>query len=268
LSKERRVAIYKIAQKHDFIIIEDEPYYFLQMPEYTTDVSQRKSEAQTHEEFVDSLVPSFISLDVDGRVLRLDSFSKVLGPGLRFGWVIGQPTLLERILRLHEVSVQAPAGLTQSIVNGLLQRWGQEGYLDWLIGLRAEYTIRRDATIDAVEKYFPKEISHYNPPVAGMFFTISFDASKHPKFATEYDSDPLKVEAALFDQSVKEGALLIPGSWFKTCGQTNPPQPEVDAKPGSENTIFFRGTYAAVSLEKIDLGLENFSKAVKVQFGL
>ena len=42
--------------------------------------------------------------------MRLDSFSKVLAPGLRLGWIVGQKDLLERYVRLHEVSVQNPSG--------------------------------------------------------------------------------------------------------------------------------------------------------------
>lgn len=268
LSVERRKAIYKLAQDHDFIIVEDEPYYYLQMETYTTDVAAREGKTvHGHKEFVSALVTSFISLDVDGRVVRLDSFSKVLAPGSRIGWVVAQKPLLERYMRLHEVSVQTPSGFTSSLVNGTLQRWGQEGYLDWLIGLRSEYTHKRDVAIDAVNKYFPKEVSHFTPPVAGMFFTVKFDASKHPKFATEFGKDPLKVENALYEEGLKQGALLIPGSWFKATGQTNPPQKD-HTVPGTENIIFFRGTYAAVPLDKLVIGLERFAQGVTEQFGL
>lgn len=269
LSNERREAIYKIACKHDFIIVEDEPYYFLQMDEYTTDILARGAKkVQDHDQFLEALVKSFISIDVEGRVLRLDSFSKVLAPGLRLGWIVGQDRLLERILRLHEVSIQAPAGLTQSITNGLLQRWGQKGYLDWLIQLRAEYTLKRDVAIDSVRKFFPSEVISFVPPVAGMFFTVLFDAAKHPKFATEYNSDPLEVEKAVYEQALKQGCLMIPGSWFLVNGVTNPPQPELPPNPATKNSFFFRGTYAAVSAEQLVVGLENFGKAVKIEFGL
>src|SRR5262245_11769850 len=72
---QRRKDIYRVCQKHDIIIIEDEPYYFLQMEPYqgkptlVPDISSS--------DLIRSLVPSFMSLDGDGRVLRLDSLSKV-----------------------------------------------------------------------------------------------------------------------------------------------------------------------------------------------
>lgn len=268
LSVERRKAIYKLAQLHDFVIIEDEPYYFLQMETYTSDVSARKKEpVKSHQAFIDALVTSFIELDVDGRVLRVDSFSKVLAPGCRFGWITAQKAFIERLLRVHEVTIQAPSGFTQSIINGLLQRWGQAGYLNWLIQLRAEYTIKRDVAIDAIAKHFPKEVTHYNPPVAGMFFTIQLDASKHPKFETEFGKDPMKVEEDLFEKGLGGGALMIPGSWFKAKGQTNPPQ-EVKEDEALKNIIFFRGTYAAVPLDQLALGLQRFGKTIAEEFGL
>ncbi|KAK6462633.1 aromatic amino acid aminotransferase [Scheffersomyces coipomensis] len=272
LSFERRQEIYKLASKHDFIIVEDEPYYFLQMEAYTTDKSQRTSTiVHNHEEFLKALVPSFLSIDTEGRVIRLDSFSKVLAPGLRFGWIVGQKELLERIVRLHEVSIQAPSGVTQSLVNGLLQKWGQKGYLDWLIGLRLEYTHKRDVAIDAVSKYLPSEVVNFSPPVAGMFFTVNIDPTKHPKFKTEFAEDALKVEDAVYEQGIKQGCLMIPGSWFKSEGQSNPPQHELEhaSLVAAHNPhVFFRGTYAAVPLDALVVGIEKFGEAIKIEFEL
>lgn len=268
LSAERRKQIYDIACKYDFLIIEDEPYYFLQMETYTKDKAAREGKAvHDHDEFLKALVPSFISLDVEGRVVRLDSFSKVLAPGLRLGWIVGQKDLLERYVRLHEVSVQNPSGLSEALANALLRKWGHSGYLDWLIGLRAEYTHKRDVAIDALDQFVPKEVSSFNPPVAGMFFTVTLDASKHPKYK-EFLEDPLKVEAAVHEQAIKQGCLLAPGSWFKAEGQSSPPQKNLPANPSHKTHIFFRGTYAAVPLDQLVVGLEKFGKAVRAEFGL
>lgn len=267
LSNERRAAIYKIAQKYDILIIEDEPYYFLQMEQYTKDVNARAGKAvHDHKEFVSALVKSFLSLDTDGRVLRLDSSSKTLAPGSRIGWITGRASFIERFSRLQEVSAQSASGFSQAIVSGTLNRWGQSGYLDWLIKVRAEYTHKRDVTADSIFKYFPTEVVEFFPPVAGMFFTFKIDASKHPKFSTELNNDPKKVEQAIFDKAVENGALMIPGSWFVAEGQTNPPQKtEIKAK---DNTIFFRGTYAATPLDQLVKGIERFGAAIKSEFGL
>lgn len=267
ISGDRRRAIYKLAQKHDLLIIEDEPYYFLQMEPYTRDLAVRESKhVHGHAELIKALVPSYLSMDIEGRVIRLDSVSKTIAPGVRFGWILAQKNLLQHFVRLHEVTIQCPSGFSQSLLNGLFQRWGQEGYLQWLVGLRAEYTHKRDVAIDALYKYFPQEVVEILPPVAGMFFIVHIDASKHPKFA-ELGSDPLKVEDAVYERGLENGCLMIPGSWFKSEGQTNPPQPEVPVDESQKNIIFFRGTYAAVPLDELERGLEKFGKAVKLEFG-
>ncbi|ODV79663.1 aromatic amino acid aminotransferase [Suhomyces tanzawaensis NRRL Y-17324] len=268
LSTERRHQIYEIAKKHDILIIEDEPYYFLQMETYTRDKALRESKkVHSHEEFVKAMVPSFISIDTEGRVIRLDSFSKVLAPGIRIGWIVGQDNLLERFTRYHEVSIQNPSGIAQSLTNGVLQKWGQPGYLDWLIGLRAEYTHKRDVAIDAMVENFPEEVVSYVAPVAGMFFAFNIDASKHPKFV-ELGSDPLKIELLIYEQAIKQGSLMIPGSWFKADGQSNPPQKHLVENPRTKTEFFFRGTYAAIPLDELKRGIEKFGKAIKIEFGL
>lgn len=76
-SLERKKKVYAVCQKHDLLIFEDDPYYYLQ--------------------FQSPRVPSYFSLDTDGRVLRFDSMSKILSSGLRIGWVTGPPALVERI---------------------------------------------------------------------------------------------------------------------------------------------------------------------------
>lgn len=257
LTVERRKEIYDIACKYDFVIVEDEPYYFLQMDEYKTGIKSN-IETPSHEDFLKVLVKSFISMDIEGRVLRLDSFSKVLAPGTRIGWIVGQKDLLERFIRLHEVSIQAPSGFSQSLVQGLLGRWGQSGYVDWLIALRKEYTIKRDFTMNCLEKYMPKEVVSWNPPIAGMFFTVVIDASKHPDFETKFDKDPIQVETAVYEHGLKSGCLMIPGSWFKSP----------NFKESDSTDFFFRGTYAAVPLETLGVGLERFAKAIKEEFKL
>jgi aromatic amino acid aminotransferase I len=92
LSLERKRAIYDICVVYDVIICEDDPYYFLTFPPYVLP-SQRQSRTNgsihgvssadktssvfDEQALIDSLVPTFLSLDTQGRVIRLDTFSKV-----------------------------------------------------------------------------------------------------------------------------------------------------------------------------------------------
>ena len=174
-STARRKSIYRVAQKHDVYIIEDEPYYFLQMEPYIGPDSDAISLPSTNSEFLSALVTPYLSFDVDGRVMRMDSFSKVVAPGSRMGWITASAQIVERFVRHNENSVQNPSGFSQIILFKILdETWGHGGYLRWLMHLRAEYTRRRNVLLGACEKYLPKEVVSWDPPMAGMFVRLLF----------------------------------------------------------------------------------------------
>jgi len=231
---ERRRQLYAVAQKHDLAIIEDEPYYFLQMQPYTGPGQPPAPLPANHKEFLKSIIPSLLSMDVDGRVIRLDSFSKVLAPGSRCGWVVAPKQVCERIQRHAEVSTQHPAGISQVILHRLLdEEWGHSGYLDWLINLRVEYTQRRDVLMKACDEYLPGDICSWTPPVAGMFHWMHLDVSKHPDFGKR---SVLSIEDEVFKTAVAGGVLIAPGSYFLA-----------DTEAELQH-IFFRTTFAAVAV--------------------
>ena len=80
---ERKKEIYEIARQHNLLILEDDPYYYLQFGEK---------------------IPSYLSMDVDGRVLRFDSMSKILSSGLRVGWATGPVELINVMNLVTQVS--------------------------------------------------------------------------------------------------------------------------------------------------------------------
>jgi aromatic amino acid aminotransferase I len=272
-SAERRKEIYKVAQKHNIYIIEDEPYYFLQMQPYTGADSAPVPPPANHEEFVKSLIPSYLSIDVDGRVLRVESFSKVLAPGSRTGWVVGSEQVIERFLRNTEVSAQHPSGISQLMLFKLLdEHWGHLGYFDWLINLRMQYTNRRNIMVQACEKHLPQEIASWIAPAAGMFVSlypcrssienntkmspqhwIQVDWKKHPELTSGKTRD--SIEEALFHAAINNGVLVSRGSWFKAAG-------------ASEDKLFFRATFAAASEENITEAIRRFGDALRVEFKL
>ncbi|KAH7152364.1 pyridoxal phosphate-dependent transferase [Dactylonectria estremocensis] len=176
-SVQRRKEIYKIASEFDLLIIEDEPYWYLQFPaaRFEEAKSRGLEIAQSEEpypfakksgyEFIDSLVPSYLNIDVDGRVIRLDTFSKTVAPGCRLGWITAQPALIERFERITEATTQQPSGFVQSLIAELIRGpqpaatvaafnalslhekatfggWQLDGWVRWLAGLRGEYERR------------------------------------------------------------------------------------------------------------------------------
>ncbi|PGH17907.1 hypothetical protein AJ79_00806 [Helicocarpus griseus UAMH5409] len=252
---QRRKDIYKVAQKHDIFIVEDEPYYFLQMQPYKGAGAAPDAPPSSHDEFLKTLIPSYLNIDVDGRVLRLESFSKVISPGSRVGWVVGSEQIVERYIRHSECSTQTASGMAQIILYKLLdESWGHAGYFDWLINLRMEYTNRRNKMLEACEKYLPKSIASWNPPAAGMFHWIKIDWRQHPGFRE--GKDHAAIEDSIFKAAIEEGALVSVGSWFVADHSI----PETD--------MFFRATYAAAPGDKIDEAIRRIGVALRAEFKL
>lgn len=138
----------------DVIIVEDDPYFFLQYPDIDLLATNPDYKTVSNDDFLTSLVPSFLRFDYQGRVIRLESFSKTLAPGLRLGYFIANPLFTERLLRATEVETQEPSGLSQAVVLALLKSWTTSGYITWLQNLRLEYQKRRDWMINAMRKSF------------------------------------------------------------------------------------------------------------------
>ncbi|CAI6038343.1 unnamed protein product [Clonostachys chloroleuca] len=252
--EKRRRDVYTVAQKHDLYIIEDEPYYFLQMQPYNSQGTTASPPPATNAEFLKSLIPSYLSIDVDGRVLRMDSFSKVLAPGTRTGWITASQQIVERYTRHSEVGTQGPSGVSQLMLFKLVDEyWGHDGYLDWLVHIRLGYTQRRQVILEACEKWLPREIVSWQPPVAGMFHWLKIDWRKHPLASSK---TILEIEDEIFMASIDQGALVIKGSQFYANKEEN------------HDTLYFRSTYASAPPDKINEAIRRFGTAVRSVFKL
>jgi aromatic amino acid aminotransferase I len=253
-SLDRRREIYAMARKHDLYIFEDEPYYFLQMQPYTGPDAPEVPPPTTHADFLKTLVPSYLSLDVDGRVMRADSFSKVLAPGSRTSWITASEQICDRFRTHADVSTQGPSGFSQLILFKLLdEQWGHAGYIDWLMHMRTEYTRRRNVMMEACDLYLPKEITSWVPPMAGMFHWIQVDWKQHPDYPRR---SLLEIEEEIFLTIVAHGTLVMKGSWFHA------------EKSVPSDTMFFRATYAAARFGQIDEAIRRLGDALRSSFGL
>jgi len=177
---ERRKKVLNLAREHDFMILEDDPYFYL----YFGDAPR---------------APSYFSLDeTRSRVLRFDSLSKVLSAGIRIGWMTGPPVLLEVIEMHTEISNLQTSTLTQAIVHKLLVQWGIEGFLRHTEKVAAFYRRKRDVFESAMKKHL-SGVAEWSPPQAGMFywFKISDDS-----------------EAFVRARAFEEGVLALPGTAF------------------------------------------------------
>ncbi|GJJ07014.1 hypothetical protein Clacol_001212 [Clathrus columnatus] len=161
MGAKRKLAIYDICVRYDIIIIEDDPYYFLQEGAYVpkalrpAKIQSQSEDVDDPEGFIKSLAPSYPKFDYQGRVIRLDSFSKIIAPGSRMGWFTCNPVFAERLDRLGETTTQAPSGFSQAIIIQLVaKQWGMKKFIRWLQDLRGEYTSRRDFIIDTIHELF------------------------------------------------------------------------------------------------------------------
>lgn len=222
----RRKEVYHVCSRYDVLIVEDDPYWTLQYPaaqsasngnsathqigsingKDNSDFSEHRSK-NTGYKFVDELIPSFLSIDKDGRVIRLDTFSKTIAPGCRLGWVTAQPAICEQIFRVTDATTQQPSGFVQAVVakmlsgldastnpessdGGLTQPstiWGLDGWIGWLEALRNKYRHRMEtmATFFHENRFKEREsgnieMFNFSWPKAGMFIWVKVNISSHP----------------------------------------------------------------------------------------
>ena len=249
---ERRKAVYHVAQRHDLCIIEDDPYYLLQLGDDMCHVGMDWPAQKAPAEYVRSLTPSYLSLDVSGRVLRLDTMSKILAPGLRCGWLTGCFELVSKFLNHTEFSTVAPSGPAQVMLHKLLdETWGHLGFIRWLSYLSQEYRQRRDVMIGACIRHLPPEICSWSKPGTGMFLWIRVDSSRHPKGRERL----FNVEERIYLRAKSHGVQVSKGSWFATGDNVS-----VDVR--------FRLTFAAAPVYCLELAIQRFGDALRAEFML
>lgn len=180
MTLERKQKVYELARKYNMLIIEDDPYYFLQ--------------------FQKPWAPTFLSMDEDGRVLRTDSFSKILSSGLRIGFVTGPKPLVDRVVLHIQASTMHTSTFTQLIVSQLLHNWGQDGFLKHIDSVIEFYRSQRNAMLSSADRWL-KDVAEWHPPLAGMFLWVKVKGVK--------DTQKLIMEKAL-----EKEVLLVPGGVF------------------------------------------------------
>ncbi|XP_075866834.1 kynurenine/alpha-aminoadipate aminotransferase, mitochondrial isoform X1 [Microcebus murinus] len=215
LTSDRKRAIYELARKYDFLIIEDDPYYFLQ--------------------FNKPWAPTFLSMDVDGRVIRADSFSKVLSAGLRMGFLTGPKPLIERVVLHTQVSTLHPSTFNQLMISQLLHQWGEEGFLAHVNRVIDFYRNQRDAVLAAADKWLG-DLAEWHVPTGGMFLWIKIKGISDAKQLIE-------------EKVIKKEVFMLPGNGFYV--DSSAPRPYV------------RVSYSSVSPEQMDVAFKILAQTIK-----
>ena len=188
LSAERRPRVLEIAQEFDLLVLEDDPYYWL-------NYGERARES------------SLLSKDTDSRVLRFDSFSKTLSSGLRLGFATGPPELIERLDLHSQATTLHTSGPAQALVSMLFDRW-EETHDSSAAGFRAHadavtefYRHRRDHFLKCAEEHLTG-VAEWTVPKAGMFAWL--------KVIGITDTDALIKTGAM-----AEKVIFVPGQSFQ-----------------------------------------------------
>eukprot|EP00126_Sphaerothecum_destruens_P004298 Sdes_comp18098_c0_seq1m7533 len=229
-TEERQKKIYEIARRpeNDLIILEDDPYFYLQFS------SLKK--------------PSFLSMDVDGRVLRFDSLSKVLSSGLRIGFVSGPKYLVDKINLHSQASTLHSSGISQSLALALLKKWNvhllynlnpskpqvSDDFKKHIDHVCKIYKSRRDTFIKLCDNYL-RGLAFWNVPTSGMFVWFHIPSVKDTKQLIE-------------TKAIEKKVILIPGSAFIPLNTTS---------------SYVRASFSTASAQEMEEALKRLASLIR-----
>lgn len=182
-SLAKRKAILEFAYRKDLVLIEDSPYREIR--------------------FIGEHLPSIYQLDQQGEnrniVVNLKTFSKILSPGVRIGWMMGHPTLISKFV----IAKQAMDLCTNVFAQKWLAEYMKTGKLyDVIKNTCDNYREKRNVMVEALEQYMPKRWDiNWTKPEGGLFLWISL-----PKY--------INTEELIFKAVEQEKVAFVVGSAF------------------------------------------------------
>lgn len=201
ISLERRRDLMSVARSAGLLLLEDDPYGALS---YSGDA-----------------LPSLLSIDAE-HVVHMGSFSKVLAPGLRVGYLIAPAVLHRKLVQAKQAADLHTPSFTQRVVYETIK----DGFLDRHVPtIRALYGQRCAHMLAALEKHFPSGVT-WNRPEGGMFIWVQL-----PKGVNSIE---------LLERAIEHNVAFVPGAPFFA----NDPQ---------ANTL--RLSFVTVPGDKIDRGI-------------
>lgn len=182
MSLEKRKGLYELACKYDFIILEDNPYGDLR--------------------FAGSDVPSIKSMDTEHRVIYTGTFSKILAPGLRVGYVSAPKEIIAKITVCKQVADVHTNIWAQAVCAEFLERTDMDTYLE---KLRAVYRRKCNLMADGIRRHFSGKVQ-WEMPQGGLFLWCTLpDDCDMPAFCTkavqEYSIAVVPGNAFLVDET-------------------------------------------------------------------
>ncbi|MBS5593813.1 MAG: PLP-dependent aminotransferase family protein [Clostridiales bacterium] len=209
---ERRKKLIELANKYDVAILEDNPYGELR--------------------FEGEIQPSLKSLDTEGRVVFMGTFSKVFSPGVRLGWFCAAPDILDKFNKIKQGADLQSSTISQMELAQYLEDNDLEAHIAEIIKV---YGKRKNVMVDAMTKYFPEGVTFTNPE-GGLFLWVEL-----PEYMNARD---LAVKA------IEQKVAYVPGGAFF-------------GNNVRENC--FRCNYSCMSEEKIEEGVKRLADVIKAE---
>jgi 2-aminoadipate transaminase len=219
LSRERRAKLAEIIVKHNLPFVEDDPYGELRYSgEPVPSVLQMEASYRG-------------STSVEGNVIYCGTFSKILTPGLRIGWVVADFPVIDKLVQVKQATDLHTSTLNQFITYEVAR---DEAFVDEHVTLlRDVYRQRRDLMLQTMDEHFPQEVT-WTRPEGGLFLMVTL---------------PLHLKAAdILKQALAHDVAFVPCEDFFIGGT-------------GQNT--FRLNYSNARPERIAEGIKRLGSVLK-----
>lgn len=211
MSMEKRKRMLELANKYDVLILEDNPYGDLR--------------------FTGEDVPTLKSMDTEDRVIYAGSFSKILSPGMRLGYIVAPAPMAEKIEMLKQVNDVHTPMITQLMCVEFMKKYDIDKYIE---KNRELYGKKCAKMVESMKKYFPEGKVKYTVPEGGIFLWC--------ECPTITDITPI------VDKCIEKKVAIVPGSNFAT---------DIFAPSN-----MFRLNYSSATLENIEEGVKRLGEVL------
>ncbi|MBN1150552.1 PLP-dependent aminotransferase family protein [candidate division WOR-3 bacterium] len=209
MTLERRNELVKFARKREILIIEDSPYRELS--------------------FTGNILPSLWTISGGSGVILLKTFSKMLFPGMRMGWITAEKEIIEKIIMLKQSVDLCTPSFTQLILSEFISKGKMEETIQKAIDL---YKPKISTMLGALEENMPRQVE-WSKPEGGMFLWVIL---------------PENIDAKdVFYKAIEKNVAFVTGQPF-----------HCDAS--GKNTL--RLNYSFPSIEQIDRGIKILSEVI------
>ena len=207
-SESKREKVAEIMAEHETILVEDNPYGEIR--------------------FMGEDIPPIKSHLPDS--ILFGTFSKIVSPGMRMGWIVAPPEVMDKLVTAKQASDLHSNYFTQRVVYQYLQDNNVDQHIQ---SIKQLYKSQRDQMVHSIRKYFPEGVKHTSPQ-GGMFLWVTL-----PEGTSSME---------LFELAMEENVAFVPGETFYT------EDPE-------KNTM--RLNFSNSSVEEIEEGIKRLGNAIK-----